>query len=123
MGGPTDDPYMRELARRALQELEDAARAHRLANGLDPDPPGGDLDDFDEPPPERVADPVLADFFGGTSRRALADARDGLADAKVRYERAIIQARAAGWSWPEVARVLGVSKQSLHSRFRDRAPG
>lgn len=74
MGGPTEDPYMRD------------------------------------------------DFFNGTSLRALSAARDGLADAKARYDSAVIGARAAGWSWAELARVLGVSKQSLHIRFRDRAP-
>ncbi|MCT7366085.1 hypothetical protein A7G45_24815 [Mycolicibacterium llatzerense] len=75
-----------------------------------------DEDLFEEREPE--PDPVLADFYSGNSLRALAEARDGLAAAKVRYDEAITQARTAGWSWAEVARVLGVTKQALHSRFR-----
>ncbi|QPG72100.1 hypothetical protein C1S78_001180 [Mycolicibacterium mucogenicum DSM 44124] len=64
---------------------------------------------------------MLADFYSGNSLRALAEARDGLEAAKERYDQAVFQARAAGWTWPEIARVLGVSKQALHSRFRARA--
>lgn len=117
MGGPSDDPYMRELGRRALVDLLGEEGACRALNGLDIDLPDDDVLEEREPEP----DPVLADFYGGNSLRALADARDGLAAAKERYDQAVLQARAAGWTWPEVARVLGVSKQALHSRFRDRA--
>ena len=117
MGGPTDDPYMRELARRALEDAMGADGAQRLRNGE------YDFDDDEFVEVEREPDPVLDDFFNGTNLRALSSARDGLADAKVRYDAAVIGARAAGWSWSEMARILGVSKQSLHTRFRDRAPG
>ena len=119
MGGPSDDPYMRELGRRALVDLLGEDGAHRALNGLDLDLPDDDV--FVEPDPE--PDPVLADFYSGNSLRALAEARDGLAAAKERYDQAISQARRAGWSWAEVARVLGVTKQALHSRYRGRAPG
>jgi len=108
---------MRELGRRALVNLlgeEDAARA--LNGTLHLDLPDDDVFEEREPEP----DPVLADFYSGNSLRALAEARDGLAAAKERYDKAVLQARSAGWTWPEVARVLGVTKQALHSRFRDR---
>ncbi|BBX85763.1 hypothetical protein MAUB_36360 [Mycolicibacterium aubagnense] len=117
MGGPSDDPYMRELGRRALVDLLGEEGAYRTLNGLDIDLPDDDVFEEREPEP----DPVLADFYSGNSLRALADARDGLAAAKERYDQAVLHARAAGWTWPEIARVLGVSKQALHSRFRDRA--
>ncbi|MFL0239163.1 hypothetical protein ACJH6J_12185 [Mycobacterium sp. SMC-18] len=116
MGGPSDDPYMRELGRRALVDLLGEEGAYRALNGLDDDLPDDDVFEEREPEP----DPVLADFYSGNSVRALADARDGLAAAKECYDQAVIQARSAGWTWPEIARVLGVSKQALHSRFRDR---
>ena len=119
MGGPSDDPYMRELGRRALIDLLGEEDALRALNGLDLDLPDDDV--FVEPDPE--PDPVLADFYSGNSLRALAEARDGLAAAKARYDAAISQARAAEWSWAEVARILGVTKQALHSRFRDPSPG
>ncbi|WP_225433808.1 MULTISPECIES: hypothetical protein [Mycobacteriaceae] len=117
MGGPSDDPYMRELGRRALVNLLGEEGAYRALNGLDDDLPDDDVFEEREPEP----DPVLADFYSGNSLRALAEARDGLEAAKERYDQAVFQARAAGWTWPEIARVLGVSKQALHSRFRARA--
>ncbi len=78
MGGPSDDPYMRELGRRALVDLLGEDGAHRALNGLDLDLPDDDLFEEREPEP----DPVLADFYSGNSLRALAQARDGLAAAK-----------------------------------------
>ncbi|OKH80070.1 hypothetical protein EB75_21430 [Mycobacterium sp. ST-F2] len=107
---------MRELGRRALVNLLGEEGAYRALNGLDDDLPDDDVFEEREPEP----DPVLADFYSGNSVRALADARDGLAAAKECYDQAVIRARSAGWTWPEIARVLGVSKQALHSRFRDR---
>lgn len=117
MGGPSDDPYMRELGRRALVNLLGEEGAYRALNGIVDDLPDDDV--FEER--ESEPDPVLADFYSGNSLRALAEARDGLDAAKEHYDQAVVQARAAGWTWPEIARVLGVSKQALHSRFRDRA--
>jgi DNA-directed RNA polymerase specialized sigma24 family protein len=109
---------MRELGRRALVDLLGEDGAYRAVNGLELDLPDDDVYEEREPEP----DPVLADFYSGNSLRALAEARDGLTAAKKRYDEAVSQARKAGWSWAEVARVLGVTKQALHSRFRGRAP-
>jgi DNA-directed RNA polymerase specialized sigma24 family protein len=64
-------------------------------------------------------DPVFVDIASGASKRELADARDGLRRARLRYADAIRSARVAGYSWGEIGRVLGVSKQSLHRRFGD----
>jgi len=125
MAGPKDDPYLKELGRRALEELLGVESARRYFEGGDsggPDEDAFDDDVFDESAYEPVPDPVLADFFTGASLRALSAARDGLEEAKAAYEQAVLQARTAGWTWAEVARVLGVSKQSVHNRFRDRDP-
>ena len=43
---------------------------------------------------------------------------DDLARARARYDDAVHQARTAELSWGEIVRVLGVSKQLLHRRFR-----
>ena len=64
-------------------------------------------------------DPVVIDFFSGASLRELAAARDELSRARVRYAEAVRAARAAGMSWGEIGRVLGVAKQLLHRRFRN----
>ena len=64
-------------------------------------------------------DPVVIDFFSGASLRELAAARDELARVRVRYAEAVRAARAAGMSWGEIGRVLGVAKQLLHRRFRN----
>ncbi|MUL63368.1 hypothetical protein BOO86_02725 [Mycobacterium sp. CBMA 234] len=80
-------------------EIDAAGNAFRRAHGLD------DEDDdwsFDGKPPQ--PDPVAADVFGGISRRALTQARDN------------------GWTWAEIGRILGVSRQVLHKRFRNRPP-
>jgi len=98
------------------EEIDAAARAFRLANGID-----DDGDDWpSEPEPESEPDPVLADFYGGISRTALTEARDNLTEAQRQYEHAVRQARANGWNWSEIARALGVSRQLLHKRFRNR---
>ena len=67
-------------------------------------------------------DPIAADVFGGISRRALAQARDDRSSATTQYEQAVRQARANGWTWAEIGRILGVSRQVLHRRFRQRPP-
>ena len=53
-----------------------------------------------EPIKPDVSDPVLADVYSDAVRKA----------------------RAAGLSWGEIGRVLGVSKQLLHRRFSRPAP-
>ncbi|MET0704867.1 MAG: hypothetical protein ABWY93_34890 [Mycobacterium sp.] len=81
------------------------------------------VEDFDrelecsEPLGPDVPDPVVAEFFTGACWRELADARDDLARARDRHDVAVADAREAGLSWAEIARVLGVSKQLLHRRF------
>jgi DNA-directed RNA polymerase specialized sigma24 family protein len=68
-------------------------------------------------------DPVLADLLsGGASIRELSAARDDVARANARYADAVQRARAAGLSWGEIGRILGVSRQQLHRRFSRRAP-
>ena len=64
-------------------------------------------------------DPVYAEVVSGACWRELAAARDDLHRARLRYADAVRKARVAGFSWGELGRVLGVSKQSLHQRFCD----
>jgi DNA-directed RNA polymerase specialized sigma24 family protein len=114
---PAERPWFDPQERRPTrEEIDNAGRAFRLANGLEDDDDDWSFDEVAEPEP----DPVLADLYGGISRRALADARDNLAEAKRQYEQAIRQARANGWNWSEIARALGVSRQLLHKQFRNR---
>ena len=107
------EPQQRRPTR---EEIDAAGDAFRKAHGLDDD----DDDDwsFEDEPPE--PDPIAADVFGGISRRALAQARDDLDSAKKQYEQAVRQARANGWTWAEIGRIMGVSLQVLHKRFRNR---
>lgn len=96
-----DDPEIAAIRRRIDEELERASRS--------PVPPDG-------------PDPVVQDFYSGASLRELAAARDELAHARTSYEDAMRNARTAGISWGEIGRVLGVSKQLLHRRFRRPTP-
>jgi DNA-directed RNA polymerase specialized sigma24 family protein len=96
-----NDPGLAALRRGVFDELERAQR-----EPINPDTP----------------DPVLADLLSGAGVRELAAARDNLACANARYADAVRGARAAGLSWGEIARVLGVSKQLLHRRFSRPAP-
>jgi DNA-directed RNA polymerase specialized sigma24 family protein len=59
------------------------------------------------------------DIYSGDCRRELIAARDDLDRARARYAEAVRAARVAGWSWGEVGRLLGVTKQSLHRQFRN----
>jgi DNA-directed RNA polymerase specialized sigma24 family protein len=95
------DPAVRDLGRRALEELQ---------RQIDETDPTG-LDD---------ADPVVNELYSGACVRALATARDELARARRKYDDAISGARIAGLSWGEIGAVLGVSRQQLHRRFRHR---
>ena len=92
------DPTIQALSRDALEEIE-------RAEARPPDPGG--------------PDPVLADVLSGGARRELAEARDDLDRARLRYAAAVRAARVAGYSWGELGRVLGASKQALHRRFGD----
>jgi DNA-directed RNA polymerase specialized sigma24 family protein len=71
------------------------------------------------PPAPTGHDPVFVEVASGASQRELADARDDLHRARLRYADAVRAARVAGYSWGELGRMLGVSKQSLHRRFGD----
>jgi len=66
-------------------------------------------------------DPVTVEFYSGRLRRGLVAARDRLAKARANYDDTVIQARAAGMSWGEIATLLGVARQQLHRRYRDRS--
>jgi DNA-directed RNA polymerase specialized sigma24 family protein len=91
-----DDPELAAIRRRVEEELERAGR-----EPITPDEP----------------DPVVQDIWSGASLRELAAARDDLERARARYADAVRRARIVGFSWGEIGRVLGVSKQLLHRRF------
>lgn len=91
-------PDLEEMRRRTLEEIELGARDPRPA--------------ADGP------DPVVTEIMSGACRRGLSSARDDLDRARENYDAAIHAARTAGYSWGEIARILGVSKQALHRRFR-----
>jgi len=97
-----DDPELIVLRQRTLEELE---------RGIDEDEPAGS----DEP------DPVVAEIYSGAAGRALSAGRDDLAAARMRYQDAVFAARAAGLSWTEIGRLLGLSRQQVHRQFRARA--
>jgi DNA-directed RNA polymerase specialized sigma24 family protein len=72
--------------------------------------------------------------YGGAQMEGPRDPREGL-EAVVALRRMlealetaqVQNAYVAGWSWAQIAEVLGVSKQAVHKkharRFRDRYPG
>jgi DNA-directed RNA polymerase specialized sigma24 family protein len=92
------DPVLAAKRRQALEEIEQAQP---------------------RPPVPTGPDPVFVEVASGAGQRELADARDDLDRARLRYADAILAARVAGYSWGEIGRVLGVPKQSLHRRFGD----
>ncbi|BBZ31820.1 hypothetical protein [Mycolicibacterium confluentis] len=94
------DPTILEIRRRSDEELQ------RLADAARP---------IDDSP-----DPVLHEIWSGACVRGLRMAREKLAAAREDYEEAVLKARRAGLSWGEIGAVLGVSRQQLHRRFRDR---
>ncbi|HET9566285.1 MAG TPA: hypothetical protein VFP27_17725 [Mycobacterium sp.] len=77
------------------------------------------LEDAGRVPFEEDSPDVWGDLLSGASRRELAAARDDLARARARYAEAVRAARAVGFSWGEIGRVLGVPRQLLHRRFRN----
>ena len=92
-----EDPELLAIRRRVLEEFECVQR---------------------EPIESDQPDPVSDDMLSGARSRELAHARDDIARARARYGEAVRAARASGLSWSEIGRVLGVSKQQLHRRFR-----
>lgn len=94
-----NDPELKEFFRRSQEQLEREIAAHEpIAPGDPPEP--------------------LWDLSIGTRVHALGLARDDLVRAQARYEQAILAGRQASLSWAQIGRVLGGSKQRLHSRFR-----
>jgi DNA-directed RNA polymerase specialized sigma24 family protein len=96
-----DDPELIGIGQRTLEELGRAVDEY-VPNSSD------------EP------DPVIAEIYSGEAGRALSAARDDLAAARQRYEHAVYTARTAGFSWTEIGRILGVSRQQVHRQFRAR---
>ena len=97
-----EDPELLAIRRRVLEEFECVQR---------------------EPIESDQPDPVADDMLSGASWHELAHARDDIARARARYAAAVRAARACGLSWSEIGRVLGVSKQQLHRRFRGELDG
>ena len=65
---------------------------------------------------EQVAKLALA--TGDEDPRAALRAAAELRGAAGRLEAAVVRrARVAGWSWAEIAAVLGVSKQAVHTKY------
>lgn len=93
------DPTIQARRREALEEIERAPARDAAPN--DPDP-------------------VLLELLSGACVRELVASLNDLDRATVRYAAAVCAARAAGLSWAEIGRVLGVSKQALQRRFGSR---
>lgn len=65
---------------------------------------------------EQVA--KLALLTGDEDPRAALSAASELRRAAGRLEAAVVRrARVAGWSWADIAAVLGVSKQAVHRKY------
>jgi DNA-directed RNA polymerase specialized sigma24 family protein len=65
---------------------------------------------------EQVAKLALA--AGDENPRAALSAAAELRSAAGRLEAVVVRrARVAGWSWAEIAGVLGVSKQAVHRKY------
>jgi hypothetical protein len=60
---------------------------------------------------------VVAEFFDNACWRELGAVREDLIRVRARRDAAVRAARRAGYSWAEIGRVLGVSRQSLHRRY------
>ena len=109
------DPELAAIQRRTAEKF-----------GIDLDaaePTGSDeFEEIDEVEPDEPADPgpVLSEIFDGRCRRELGEARDGLDEARRRYDTAVLAARDAGFSWGEIGCVLGVARQQLHRRYGTR---
>jgi DNA-directed RNA polymerase specialized sigma24 family protein len=69
-------------------------------------------------PPDN-SDAIHDEAMNGSCWRELRGAREDLDRARVRYANAVRAARAVGFSWAEIGRLLGVPRQSVHRRFRD----
>ena len=72
-----------------------------------------------EPLPVDNSAAVHTEVVNGSCWRELRAARNDLDRAHARYANAVRAARAVGFSWGEIGRVLGVPRQLLHRRFRN----
>lgn len=72
-----------------------------------------------EPVPPDNSDAIHAEAMSGSCWRELRGAREDLDRARVRYAKAVRAARAVGFSWGEIGRLLGVPRQLVHRRFRN----
>jgi len=80
----------------------------------------------------KIADAAAAAYFEGLDRvddlevrgrQVVSDIERAVrarAEAEAEIERAVVQARAEGATWVEIATALGVSHQAAMKRFRDR---
>ncbi len=94
-------------ARRALIELERDGLAilrRRAELGITPE----------------LEEAVSAEVFTGVRLRELRLAVQVARIAEERRDSAVRRAREVGYSWAELARVVGVSRQALHQRFTRR---
>lgn len=71
------------------------------------------------PVPDDTSDAVHHEVISGSCWRELRGAREDLDRARVRYANAVRAARAVGFSWGEIGRLLGVPRQLVHRRFRN----
>lgn len=71
------------------------------------------------PVPDDTSDAVHHEAISGSRWRELRGAREDLDRARVRYANAVRAARAVGFSWGEIGRLLGVPRQLVHRRFRN----
>ena len=72
-----------------------------------------------EPLPFDDFEAIHNEVGSGSCWRELRAANENLDRARVRYANAVRAARAVGFSWGEIGRVLGVPRQLLHRRFRN----
>ena len=72
-----------------------------------------------EPVPVDNSDAGHDEVMNGSCWRELRAAREDLDRARVRYANAVRAARAVGFSWGEIGRLLGVPRQLVHRRFRN----
>jgi hypothetical protein len=68
---------------------------------------------------EEGSDAVHNEVMNGSCWRELRGAREDLDRARLRYANAVRAARAVGFSWGEIGRLLGVPRQLVHRRFRN----
>jgi DNA-directed RNA polymerase specialized sigma24 family protein len=72
-----------------------------------------------EPMPPDNSDAIHDEVMNGSCWRELRGAREDLDRARDRYANAVRAARAVGFSWGEIGRLLGVPRQLVHRRFRN----